>query len=338
MRLSAIGDVCHVVALVQAIQRQWPSTQIVWIMGKIEASLLGDLPGIEIIIFDKKQGWRSYWRVWQQLRGRQLDALLQVQAALRASLLSLGIKARYKLGFDKQRASEGQQLFTNIQVPSPPAPHVVDGYMEFVKSLGVQDLTPRWHVPIQAHDAAWAATIIQAKPTVLMVPGSSKAYKNWTVAGYVAVAEHARRKGFQVLLCGSSSGTEQELAAKITQQCSGEVLNLVGQTSLKQLLALIAQAKLMLAPDSGPVHMATLVNTPVIGLYAHHNPQRVGPYFGRDNVVSIYELMVESAHGKTLSELPWRTRVKDPLAMRYIAIPAVIDKFDQVCQHYHLCP
>ncbi len=338
LRLSAIGDVCHVVALVQAIQRQWPSTHIVWIMGKVEASLLSDLPGVDIIVFDKKQGWRSYWQVWQQLRAYQFDALLQVQAALRASLISLGIKAPYKLGFDKQRASEGQQFFTNVQVPSPVLPHVVDGLMEFASSLGVTDVTPRWNVPLSTAEVAWAKTIIQDKPTLLIVPGSSKAYKNWTVAGYVALAEHAHKQGFQVLLCGSSSQTEYELAKQITQKCRCEVVNQVGQTSLKQLLALIAQAKIMVAPDSGPVHMATLVATPVIGLYAHHNPQRVGPYLGRDNVVSIYELLVEAAHGKTLKELPWRTRVKDKLAMRYIAIPAVLDKFDQVCQHYHLYP
>jgi heptosyltransferase I len=68
IRLSAIGDCVHAVAMVQAIQRQWPQTRIVWIMGKLEAQLLGDLPGINVIPFDKKAGFRGYWQIWRHLR------------------------------------------------------------------------------------------------------------------------------------------------------------------------------------------------------------------------------------------------------------------------------
>lgn len=330
LRLSAIGDVCHTVAMVQAIQRQWPTTRITWIMGKVEASLLGDLPGIETLVFDKKQGWRAYRNIWQQLRGRQFDALLHVQAALRASILSLGITAQYKLGFDRQRANDAQWLFTNIKVPSPAAPHVVDGLMAFAAALGVEDVTPRWDVPIAPADVAWAEKVLGGKPTLLIVPGSSKPYKNWTAAGYAAVADHALQTGLQVVLCGSPNPMEQVLAAQVAQACQGAVLNLAGKTSLKQMLALIQQAQLLLAPDSGPVHMATLVGTPVIALYAHHNPARVGPYFSQDNAVSIYQTLVEAEHAKPLDNLPWRTRVKDQAAMELISTGVVIQAFDRV--------
>lgn len=336
LRLSAIGDVCHVVALVQAIQRYWPTTSIVWIMGKTEASLLGDLPGIETVVFDKKQGVRAYKAVWQQLRGRRFDALLHVQAALRASLLSVGIKARYRLGFDRQRANDGQWLFTNYQVPSPAGKHVVDGLMAFAQALGIPSSIPQWQVPISPVDQQWAASVLAGKPALVLVPASSKAYKNWTVAGYVAVAEHASRQGLQVILCGSPQVQEIELAAKVQQACPCATLNLVGKTSLKQLLALIAQAKLVLAPDSGPIHMATLAATPVIGLYAHHDPERVGPYWGRGDVVSVYQTLVEAAYQKPLAELPWRTRIKDAHAMQHITIPMVLETFDQVCQRYSI--
>ena len=106
IRLSAIGDCVHAVAMVQAIQRQWPQTKITWIMGKAEASLLHDLPGIEVIVFDKAAGLRAYTSIWKQLRDRRFDALLHMQSALRASLLTLGIKANKILGFDQQRAGD----------------------------------------------------------------------------------------------------------------------------------------------------------------------------------------------------------------------------------------
>lgn len=330
LRLSAIGDVCHTLALVQAIQREWPSTALVWVMGKVEASLFGDLPNVEVIVFDKKQGWKAYLSVWRQLRGRRFDALLQVQAALRASVLSLGIRARYRLGFDAQRANDAQGLFTNVKVPAPAAPHVVDGLMAFAQVLGVQDLTPRWEVTVDAADQAWATSQLTQQPTLIIVPASSKAYKNWMVAGYAALADHAVRSGWQVILCGSPAPNEQALGAQVVAACQVDVLNLVGSTSLKQMLALIQQAQLVVAPDSGPIHLATLVGTPVIGLYAHHNPARVGAYNGQADAVSVYQTLVEAEYDKPLAALPWRTRVKDKQAMQHISIASVLAKFDQV--------
>ena len=108
-------------------------------------------------------------------------------------------------------------------------------------------------------------------------------------------------------------------------------VDLVGQTNLKQLLALIGEASLVLAPDTGPTHMATIVGTPVIGLYAHHNPARTGPYLCRDYVVSVYQELVEQETGKPLAELSWRTRLKDPEAMRKITSEQVIAAFDRLC-------
>ena len=89
LRLSAIGDVCHAVAMVQAIQRQYPDLAITWIIGKVEYQLLKHLPGIEFVIFDKSQGWRSYGQLRKALAGQRFDVLLQMQVALRATIASL---------------------------------------------------------------------------------------------------------------------------------------------------------------------------------------------------------------------------------------------------------
>ena len=104
LRLSAIGDVCHALAAVQHIQRYWPNTQITWIIGKTEAQLFRHVSGIEFIVYDKKSGWRGVWDLWRQLKHRRFDALLNMQTAFRASILSLGIHAKYRIGFGKQRA------------------------------------------------------------------------------------------------------------------------------------------------------------------------------------------------------------------------------------------
>ena len=338
LRLSAIGDCCHALALVRVIQRAWPTTRITWITGKIEATLFADLPGVEVIPFDKSKGWRGYRDLWQTLKGRRFDALLHLQAAMRASIATLGIKAKVKLGFDRERASDGQWLFTNHRVPSPASPHVLDGFLAFAKELGIKDLTPDWQLPISAEHQAWAKEKIGGKPTLLICAAASKAFKNWTAAGYAALADHAADKGFQVYLCGGPAKLERDLAAEIQRLSQSKPADLVGQTSLKQLLALIGEASLVLAPDTGPAHMATLVGTPVIGLYAHHNPARTGPYLCRDYLVSVYQELIEQETGKPLAELGWRTRLKDPDAMAKISRERVIAAFARLCTDKHLLP
>ena len=256
LRLSAIGDCCHALALVHVIQREWPQTRITWITGKIEATLFADLPGVEVIPFDKSKGWRGYRDLWQTLKGRKFDALLHLQAAMRASIATLGISAKVKLGFDRARANDGQWLFTNHKVPSPASRHVQDGFLAFAKELGIKDLTPNWQLPISAEHQAWAKDKIGGKPTLLICAAASKAFKNWTAAGYAALADHAADKGFQVYLCGGPAKLERDLAADIQRLSQSRPVDLVGQTNLKQLLALIGEASLVLAPDTGPTHMA----------------------------------------------------------------------------------
>ena len=110
LRLSAIGDVTHMVPVVRTLQSIWPKTKITWIIGKLESELVMDIPGIEFIIFDKKQGWGAYKTLKKNLHNRQFDLLLNMQSSLRASLASTKINAPIKLGFDRERAKDYQWM------------------------------------------------------------------------------------------------------------------------------------------------------------------------------------------------------------------------------------
>ncbi len=102
-----------------------------------------------------------------------------------------------------------------------------------------------------------------------------------------------------------------------------QAVNLIGKTSLKQLLALLERASLLLCPDSGPAHMATAVGTPVVGLYATSNRFRTGPYLSQDLVVDAYPRAVQREFGKSVEEIPWGARVRDPSAMGLISVDEV---------------
>ncbi|GMQ47948.1 glycosyltransferase family 9 protein [Vibrio sp. 10N] len=337
LRLSAIGDVCNTIAAVQAIQAHWPNTQITWITGSLEAKLLESIQGISVVVFDKKAGWRGYRDLWRQLRGQQFDALLHMQYALRASIATLGIKAKYKLGFDAERAQDFQQLFTNVKVPSPQKMHVLDGLLAFSETLGVPASSPHWQLNYSQQHADWAKPLLVGQQNLVIVPAASKGYKNWTAEGYVAVINHAIEKGWKVILAGSPAKIEVELGAKIEALCSHTINNVIGQSSLMQMLALLDMGDLVIAPDTGPTHMANAMNTPVIGLYAHHNPQRTGPYCYLDYVVSAYEEAIVAETGKASNELEWRARVKDKQAMQRIKAESVIAMFDHVVKAEALC-
>ncbi|MFN1650721.1 glycosyltransferase family 9 protein [Vibrio rotiferianus] len=333
LRLSAIGDVCNTIAVIQSIQKLWPETQITWITGKLEAQLLSAVEGIEVITFDKKAGWKGYQALWEQLKGREFDALLHMQYAIRASIATLGIKAKYKLGFDKARSQDFQTFFTNVKVPSPHSLHVVDGLMAFASKIGVTETKPSWSLRYQEEDLQWALPHLDSnKPNLLLVPGASKVYKNWNANGYVQVIQHARAKGWNVILAGSPAKVEIDLAEQIQAQLPEPCLNLVGQSSLLQMLALIDKVDMVIAPDTGPAHMANAMNTPIIGLYAHHNPLRVGPYRYLDYVVSVYEEVIFDETGKHSQDLCWRTRAKDENAMNRITSDQVIAMFERMLE------
>ncbi|WP_354623886.1 glycosyltransferase family 9 protein [Psychromonas sp. MME2] len=338
LRLSAIGDVCHAVAMVQAIQKQWPKTEITWIVGKIEAQLVADLPDINIVVYDKKAGLAGMRKIWQQLGKQKFDALLHMQLALRASLLTLGIKAKYKVGFNFKRAKELQWLFTNKRITDTASAHVLDSFYEFAYYLGIQQTTPTWNIPLPTADIEFAQQIsTDNKPLFVISPAASKDERNWLSERYAAIGDYVTEQGYQVVLCGSPAPREITLGQQIEQQMRHQVTNLIAKTSLKQLTAVLKQAEIVLAPDSGPAHIATTQGTAVIGLYGHSNPKRTGPYFSQQWIVSVYQQHVEHQQGKPLEQLPWSTRVKGSDIMADISISAVTHKIDQlIAQQHHL--
>ena len=111
---------------------------------------------------------------------------------------------------------------------------------------------------------------------------------------------------------------------------------MVGLSSLKQLFALIGEASLVLAPDTGPAHMAVAAGTPVIGLYAHSNPKRTGPYLWQEYVVDAYTSALKQMRGETPEQSRWGQRLKGAELMENITTEQVIDMLDRCIQEQNL--
>ena len=211
MRLSAIGDVTHVVPVVRAIRGHDPDARITWIIGKLEARLLAGLDGVEFIVFDKKGGLGAVKQLRQALKGRSFDVLLHMQVAARANLLSTLVKAPVRIGWDRPRWRDRHQWFINRSVRSIANQHQVDAFLEFARALDAPVGAPEWNLPGSAVDAAWAQEVLGGDPApILMIsPCSSHPLRNWDAGRYAAVADHAiSAHGMRVVLTGGPSELE----------------------------------------------------------------------------------------------------------------------------------
>ncbi len=179
LRLSAIGDTCHVVPIIRTLQHVWPTTQLTWIIGKTEARLMKLVDGVELITVDKRSGLSGLRNLQEQLRGRQYDVLLHMQLAIRASAMAYAVNAPIKLGFDRARARELQWLFTNQRIAPRTREHVLDSFFGFLAALGIEERVLKWNVPLPADAVSYAEGLIpDSQPTLVISPCSSHPLRN----------------------------------------------------------------------------------------------------------------------------------------------------------------
>jgi heptosyltransferase I len=343
IRLSAIGDTCHTVPVVRSLQDAWPQTRITWIIGKTEHGLLRGLSGVEFLVLDKSKGLAGYRTLRAQLRQRRFAVLLHMHASARANIVSTMVRAPIKLGFDRARARDWQWLFCNNHLQPTPRQHVMDGLFEFAAALGVPRTGPRWDIPLAERDCALAAAVLPpGTPSLVISPCTGQRfrnYRNWQAECYARVADYVQaRYGARVVLTGGTTQIEQRYGADVLAASQLKPTNLIGQTTLKQLLALLAQATVVLCPDSGPAHMSTAVGTPVVGLYATSNRHRTGPYSSQHLVVDKYPEAVAREFGTSAAALRFGRRVRDPNAMALIGVPDVIEKLDAAFAERGIAP
>ncbi|MDF1827275.1 MAG: glycosyltransferase family 9 protein [Legionellaceae bacterium] len=330
VRLSALGDVLMFVPLVRALQRHYPDAELTWVISPLAYTLVEGMDGVEFIVLDKPKNLRDYWRFRRSLRHRRFDVLLAAQASLRANLLYPCIRATRKIGYDKARGNDGHAWFVNEQI-EPGREHTLDGFLKFGAALGVAKKAPVWNMPVGPEHKAWACAELPdaSKPVLVVNPAASKPERSWSAEGYIQVIRFVlSRWPVQVVLTGGPGASDKALGDAIAAELP-EVLNLIGKTQPKQLLALIDHAALVLCPDTGPSHMATAMGTPVVALHAVTNLDISGPYASKHLAINAYPRALERLK-LTVDSAPWGKQVHEPWAMQLVSIDAVIARLNQV--------
>jgi heptosyltransferase I len=282
--LSAIGDGVHVLPVFTAIKRAWPDTHLTWVAQPVPMEVGRHHPDVdEFIPFNRRRGmasWSSMADLMQRVRGRKFDIVINLQVYLKAGLITALLDSPRKLGFDRARARDMNWLFTNERIPAHPVQHVEDQYFEFLRYLGIDPHPVDWQFVITEaeREAQRAFYATQDRPTCTIVLGTSRREKNWAPEKYAEVVDALDRvHGFQVIVVGGPSPVEREAADIVVTRTASDPLVMLAD-DLRRLIWLVDGSDLMVAPDTGPLHIANALGVPVVGMYGFTNPKRCGPY------------------------------------------------------------
>ena len=279
--MSAVGDAVHVLPLVTSLKRHNPRTRITWILQPGPASLVRGHPGVdEIVLFERKKGWRAFADVRRALRTRTFDVVLSLQVYFKAGIITGFTRAPVKLGFDRSRARDLNWLFTTHHIPPRPNQHVQDQYFEFLEALGVPHEPVTWNLGPWPHEAqarrAFVATL--PRPAVTLVLATSNPQKDWISERWAELVDVLYEDfGLRPVLAGGNSPRERAVEETVLRLARHTPHSTLG-VPLRELVWLIDASELVISPDTGPLHMAVALDTPVIGLMGYNNPRRIGPY------------------------------------------------------------
>ena len=339
VRLSALGDVVLATALVATLRENFPSNRLTWITSPAAFDLLRGLEGVDFFVLPKPRRVGDYFAFRRAMRGLDFDVVLAAQASFRVNLVHAQIPARRKIGFDLRRARDGHRWFVTDAIPQRDE-HLADGFLAFAGALGVapENYVRRTTVPLTAEDIAAAKQLQPAGRFVVLNPAASKAERNWLAERYAAVADHiARSTGWSVLLTGGPAAEERALAEAVLAQAKTPLVNLAGRTTVRQLTALLAGAEALIAPDTGPVHLAGAVGTPVVGLYAVARSELTGPWLDRRYCVDKYAEAARQFLGASGAAPDWHQRVHHGEAMTLITVEEVCAQFDHLVADRGAC-
>lgn len=279
--MTALGDTVHVLPVITALKRARPDCHITWILQRGPAMLVRGHPDVDdLVVFDKAKGARGFLEVREAMRGRHIDLVLALQVYFKAGVVTALIDAPVKLGFDRARARDVNWLFTTHRIPPHDNQHVQDQYLEFLDYLGVPSQPVEWKLGPWPQERQmqrdWFAKV--DRRVVPLVVGTSKPEKDWLPKRWAELNDVLfERYDLQPVLVGGRSARELATGRILETTTRRPPINELGGP-LREMVAILDGAPLIVSLDTGPLHMAVALDRPVISLMGYNNPKRVGPY------------------------------------------------------------
>lgn len=298
---SSLGDIIHALPVLSELRRRFPDAHISWLVGRPFVEIIEGHPQLnEVIPFDRKafghfgRRWSAtsgFLRFLRELRGRRFDLVIDLQGLFRSGLITGATRAKRRIGF--RQAREGAWLFYNHPVHIGRSDiHAVDKNLALLTALGILPGEAEFDLALTDADAQSADSILEEhgldrdEPYIVFAPGARWETKLWPAERFGQAADrlvdHCQTK---VVIVGAPS--EHDRNHQVAAAATKKHINITGQTTLRQLSAVIDRASLVLCHDSAPMHLADALQTPLVSITGPTNPARTGPYRQRDGVIQL---------------------------------------------------
>ena len=278
-RLSSLGDVVHCLPAAVALRKTFPECEIVWCVDKRFAGIV-ELCGAVDRVVRWPQDRRERRSVLEEIGS--FDVAFDLQGLLKSALIVAGAKASRKLGYHWQR--EGSWLFTQLVAPDPTSLHVTDKYVDVVRCAGAEADRAEFMLEPRGSDVEKARALVGSTGRLVICnAGAGWASKRWPARHFASLAVSMRSHGMQVAFIGAEP--DRPVFRAVVDAGAGDVLDLVGKTSVAELVALISIADAHVGGDTGSSHVAAALGKPAIGLYSATRPERTCPYGQRNNTL-----------------------------------------------------
>lgn len=290
VKLGAVGDVVHTLPALHSLRKSFPDAFIAWVVEKKALQVIRDNPDIdEIIIFERKELEKTYkeeglfaalrflFQFGKQLKSYNFDIAIDFQTLFKSGIITYLSGAKKRVGFDKWR--ELNKLFTNSRLKSNKK-HTIDKYLDLVESLGASPDSAPVKIYYSKEDDNYIANFIKAgalegKKWIAINPGASWTSKLWGSERYAMLCDLLNEASIaHVVIWGPG---EEKIVSDIVEKAKNKPL-LAPPTTIKQLACLLEQSALYVGGDTGPMHMAVAMGTPVLGIFGPSDPERNGPY------------------------------------------------------------
>ena len=288
VKTSSLGDVIHALPVVQAIKEAAPHLSLGWLVRNRCVDILRGSPVIDhLYVMPDKPSLAELLALRRELHSMHYEIALDMQGLFLSGLVTRLSGAPARVGWDRNR--EGNALFlTDAVVPGKGKhAHEIDLLYGFAEALGVHvphsEFTPQPYLAAENAVKAgkWLADL--PHPRIALNVGASRAYKRWPLKNWADVAQSLAQEGRSVVFVGDK--TDAASVAQITPTLNSSFADLSGKTTLRELASVLAACDLLVSGDSGPMHLAVAVGTPVVALFGATHPTRHGPYGARNMVL-----------------------------------------------------
>ena len=284
---SALGDVVHALPVLKLLRTRWPAARIAWLVNAGFAGLLENHPDLDEVIVFHRRRLGSIPGLARRLGDGEFDLAIDLQGLFRSGWLAMQTGAAVRIG--PASAREGATAFYTHAVGSAGVErHAVERNLDAAEALGCGRGPVAFDFGLTDADRASVESLLPDGPFAVLLPGTNWATKRWPIESFAALVDPLRERfGLASVVAGARDASPLPGAA-----------DLIGRTSLKQLAALLERASLVVANDSGPMHVASALGRPLLVPFGPTNPLRTGPY-GRPDCVLRLDLPCAPCYSRT---------------------------------------